>query len=236
MISVIVPVYNEKENIKELHSRIVKAMNGHGDIYEIIFVDDGSGDGTLEIMKTLKPLKIVSFQRNYGNTPALDAGIQHAKGDVLAFLDADLQNDPAEIPILLNQLKNGYDVVAGWRKNRKDPLGRRLFSWFANKAVRLILGSPLNDHGCALKVYKSRFIKDFRLWGSAQVFLPAVAKERGARIAEVAVSHSLRKAGSSKIKISKMLRAGLDLLQVKFKLYRHAHNRPLYFIREIIEN
>ncbi len=234
MISIIVPVYNEEENIKELHVRIVKAMNGYKDSYEIIFVDDGSNDRTLELMRTLSPLKIISFQGNYGNTIALDAGIQHANGDVLVFLDADLQNDPAEIPLLLNKLRNGYDVVVGWRKNRKDSFKRKLFSWFANKMARFVLGSQIRAHGCALKAYRSRFIKDFRLWGSVQVFLPIIAKKRGARICEVIVNHYPRQAGSSKIKFSKMLRAGFDLLRIKFGLYSDNSVKSSYVIREII--
>lgn len=236
MISVIVPVYNEEENIGKLHSRIVEAMNGQKDFYEIIFVDDGSKDRSLEAMKSLKPLKIISFPRNYGNTMALDAGIQHAKGDILAFLDADLQNDPAEIPFLLDKLKSGCDVVAGWRKNRQDSLKRILFSKLANRAVRFFLGSKIRDHGCALKVYRSRFIKDFRLWGSAQVFLPVIAERRGARICEVVVSHHPRQSGFSKIKFSKMLRAGLDLLIIKFGLYPKNPEKQPYVIQKIIEN
>jgi len=236
MISVIVPVYNEAATVKELHQRIVKALNQQSESYEIVFVNDGSTDGTLDIMKTLRPLKIVSLQRNYSNTPALDAGIQNAKGDILAFLDADLQNDPAEIPLLLNQLKNGCDVVVGWRKNRKDPLSRRLFSWFANKMARFVLGSQIRDQGCALKVYKSRFIKDFRLWGAAQIFLPVIAKKRGARICEVPVGHYPRKAGFSKIKPSKILISGIDLFIIKFGLYRWKKYKSSYVVREVIEN
>ncbi len=216
MISVIVPIYNEEKTIAELHRRIVGAMEGQGLPYEIIFIDDGSTDNTREIMKTLRPLKAVFLQKNYGESPALDVGIQETKGDVIVFSDADLQNDPTEIPKMLKKIDEGYDVVVGWRKERKDHWTRRFFSHFANRILDYISGMDIHDFGCGLKVYRSIFIKDFRLFGHAQVFLPAVAKERGAKIYEMEVSHFPRQSGGSKVKISHILKGGFDLLSVAF--------------------
>lgn len=227
MISIIVPIFNEEQTVGKLHWAIVDAMKRQSDRYEIIFVNDGSSDRTYEIAKHLKPLKLISLQRNYGETPALDVGIQEASGDIIVFLDADLQNDPADIPLLLKKIEEGYDVVAGWRKSRKDDWTRILFSHIANSIVSFILGVHLHDFGCGLKAYRAKFIKDFRLWGGAQVFLPAIAKERGARICEVQISHRPREFGSSKIRILNMLTAGFDLLSIAF--FVKYFSKPLRF-------
>jgi glycosyltransferase involved in cell wall biosynthesis len=227
MISVIVPIFNEEGTARQLHGRIVDAMNKQPASYEIIFVNDGSTDGTLGAISDLRPLKIVSLQRNYGQTPALDVGIQEARGDILVFLDADLQNDPAEILGLLQKLSTGCDVVVGRRQNRKDVRSRILFSYVANRIARFVLGVQIHDFGCGLKVYRSKFIKDFRLWGDVQVFLPAIAKERGAIICEVPISSYARTAGISKIKITNMIRGGFDLLSIMF--FVKYFSRPLRF-------
>lgn len=216
MISIIVPIYNEEETIAELHRRMVQAMAGQIAPYEIVFVDDGSTDKTREIMKTLRPLKAVFLQKNYGETPALEMGVQAAKGDIIVFSDADLQDDPAEIPKMLKKINEGYDVVVGWRKDRKDYWARRLFSYLANRVLNYISGMDIHDFGCGLKVYRSIFIKDFILFGHAQVFLPAVAKEKGAKIYEMEVRHSSRQSGDSKFNISHMLKGIFDLLSVVF--------------------
>ena len=227
MISIVVPVFNEERIIRKLHKRIVKVMQRQKYPYEIIFVDDGSQDGTWLKMSKLRPLKGILLQKNYGQTAALDVGIQKAKGNVIVLLDADLQNDPAEIMLLLKKIDSGYDVVVGWRQKRKDPWKRIFFSRLANTFARLILGLKIHDFGCGLKAYRSQFIKGFRLWGEAQVFLPAVAKERGAKICEIPVTHYLREIGTSKIKISKLIRGAFDLISVAF--FVKYFSKPLRF-------
>ena|SRR3989338_10511514 len=226
-ISVVAPVYNEEGNIRELHERLVAVLEAQSCDYEIVFVNDGSTDGTYEITKQLRPLKLINLQRNYGETPAFDTGIHHATGDIIVFIDADLQDDPAEIPLLLREMHNGYDVVVGWRQKRKDVWSRKVFSKVANAFVRHILGLHIHDYGCGLKAYRSRFIKDFRLWGDTQVFLPVVAKMRGARICEVPVTNCFRKTGSSKIHIANMIRGGFDLLGMAF--YIRYFSNPFRF-------
>lgn len=216
MVSIIVPVFNEEKTVRELHQRIVATMAGWNDDYEIIFVNDGSTDNTYQEIKKLTPLRIVSLQRNYGETPALDVGIQTARGDIVVFLDADLQNDPADILILLQEIEAGYDVAIGWRQKRQDHWSRVIFSYFANKVSGSVLGLKIHDFGCGLKAYRSSFIKDFRLFGNSQVFLPAIAKARGARIHEVAITHYPRESGSSKMSLSHMVKTGFDLLSITF--------------------
>ena len=226
-VSVVVPVYNEQETVRELHTRIVETMRKQPYPFEVIFVNDGSTDNTLAVASALHPLTIVTLQRNYGETPALDVGIQKAIGDIIILLDADLQDDPSGIHLFLEKLSEGYDVVVGWRQNRNDHWSRVIFSKFANIIVRRALKLHIHDYGCGLKAYRSKFIKDFRLWGDAQVFLPAVAVQRGARICEVPISHHARPAGASKIKIANMVRGVFDLLGMTFFI-RYFSN-PLRF-------
>lgn len=216
MISVIIPVYNEEGTVQELHQRITEVFSRQSEEYEIIFINDGSIDATLTIIKTLRPVKWIALQKNYGATPALNMGIQAAQGETIVFLDADLQNDPSDIPLFLQKLREGNDVVMGWRKKRYDAWNRLIFSRLSNFLVRLVLNVKIHDFGCGIKVFRSRFIKEFYLWGDMQIFLVAVAKERGAVISEVEVSHNPRRFGVSKIKISRMIRAVFDLLAVKF--------------------
>jgi len=227
MISVIVPIFNEEKTVTELYRRIFDVMKSQKEQYEIIFVNDCSRDKTKEIASKFRPLKLVSLQRNYGQTAAIDMGIYTSRGDIIVLLDADLQNDPAEILTLLKKMDEGFDVVIGLRKNRKDTLSRMLFSSFANWCARLILGVSVHDLGCGLKAYKSKFIKDFRLRGESQVFLVAVAKERGAKITEVPVTYHYRQAGVSKIRISKMIKGIFDFLSVAF--FVKYFSKPLRF-------
>ncbi len=217
-ISVVVPVYNEEAMVGELHRKILAALNRQPEPYEIIFVNDGSTDGTEKTMAELKPLKVVALQKNCGQTAAIDAGIRRSKGEIIALLDADLQNDPEDLLRLLEKLSEGNDVVVGWRKERKDTLSRLLFSKIANAVARHFFSLPLHDFGCGLKVYRSRFIRGFHLWGQAQVFLPAAAKERGAKVCEMPVRHNLRKAGPSKISILKMMRGSFNVMRVGFSV------------------
>lgn len=227
MLSVVVPVFNEEETVVKLHHSIFSVLRDRKESFEIIFVDDGSSDGTAAAAAELFPLTLISLERNYGQTAAIDVGITAAKGDRIVLLDADLQNDPAEIPLFLEKLDRGFDAVLGLRMNRKDAFHRMLFSWFANWAARLLLGVTVRDFGCGLKAYKAKFIKGFRLWGESQVFLVAVAKERGARIAEVPVTFHPRHSGASKIRVIKMLKGAFDLLSVAF--FVRYFSRPLRF-------
>lgn len=240
MVSIIVPIFNEEKTISELHKRIVEVMGKLSYQYEIIFINDDSTDRTEEIAKDLKPLKFISLLKNYGQTPTLNIGIQEAAGDVIILLDADLQNRPEDIPLLLKKITDGCDVVVGWRQQRKDKLSRILFSRYANSIARLLLGLKVHDFGCGLKAYRSKFIKNFHLWGQIQVFLPAIARARGAKICEVPVFHEVRKAGISKIKIFSMIRGGFGLLQIAFisrfwKSYKDEGPAP-YVIKSIKEN
>ena len=227
MISIVVPMYNEARMVRELHRRIVMAMAKTTHAYEIIFVNDGSTDETEKETEGLCPVKVISLQRNYGETPALDVGIQEAKGDILVLLDADLQHDPADIPRLLSELSEDVDVIIGWRQVRHDHWTRVAFSYFANSVSRAVLGVDVHDFGSGLKIYRSKFIKDFRLWGDAQVFLPAVAKEKGARIKEIPIQHYVRQAGMSKIRIANMIKGGFDLLSIAF--FVKYFQKPLRF-------
>ena len=231
--------------VKELHQRICDVMNRQPDPFEIIFVNDGSTDGTEEELASLAPLKVIHLERNCGQTPALDVGIREAKGDIIVLIDADFQNDPNDILPMLKKFSEGYDVVVGWRKERKDATSRLIFSKIANTMAGYFFDLSIHDFGCGLKAYRSRFIRDFYLWGQAQVFLPAVAKERGAKICEIPVRHNLRQAGSSKIPISKMMRGSFNLLSVGFfvkylkkplSTYYEMVRHPPYPIRSINNN
>ncbi|MDP3727678.1 MAG: glycosyltransferase family 2 protein, partial [bacterium] len=215
-LSIVVPVYNEEHTVEELHRRIVAAAEKVSDSFEIIFVNNRSSDQTERIARRLRPLRLIMLQKNSGITAAIDTGIAAARGETIVLLDADLQNDPAEIPLLLEKMREGYDVVIGYRTNRRDPIHRMLFSRFANFCARRVLGLPIHDFGCGLKAYRSKFIKHFRLLGETHVFLAAVAKERGARIGEIPVSFHPRRAGASKIRIWNMVKGAFDLLSVAF--------------------
>ncbi len=227
MISVIVPLYNEEKNIEPLHRAIKIRLEALGEPFEIIFVDDGSTDGTFEKMKSLKPLKALRFARNFGQTSAMDAGFNAAQGSLIITMDGDQQNDPSDIPALLAKLREGYDVVSGWRVDRKDPLGRRILSSFANWLTRTMTGLDLHDHACALKGYRKEVFKDVHLYGEMHVFLPAYLYGRGAKVSEVPVKHHPRTEGISKHSIFKALKDLSDLVTVHF-LSRYM-NRPLLF-------
>lgn len=227
MISIIFPAYNEEENVEELHRRIVDAMNSHWDTYEIIAIENGSTDKTLERLKKLTPLKIIVFPRNFNQTGALDAGIHSAQGDTIITMDADLQNDPADIPLLLKKMEEGYDCVAGWRQERHDSVGRWFLSKLANWLTRRVTGLKLHDFACALKAFKKEFMQDVHLYGEMHVFLPAILHARGAKITEIPVRHHERKHGVSKHYFMKAVKDIADLFTVKF-LFTYAA-RPLIF-------
>lgn len=222
-LSVIIPVFNEEANIRPLYSQLKQTLEGLGKRYEIIIVDDGSTDGSLEVLRELckedGSLKVVRLRRNFGQTPAFSAGFDEASGDVVVTLDADLQNDPADIPLLLAKAEEGYDVVSGWRKNRKDPLLTRRFpSMVANALISQVTGVKLHDYGCSLKAYRREVVKNVDLYGELHRFIPALASWMGISLAEVAVTHHPRRYGKSKYGLSRTPRVILDLLTVRFLL------------------
>jgi len=220
-LSVIIPVYNEEENVEPLIHEIVRVLQPLAKNYEIVVVDDGSNDGTFSALSRLRDhsefLKVVRLKRNFGQTAALAAGLAHARGEIMVMMDGDAQNDPADIPALLAKLHEGYDLVAGWRFNRKDAfLSRRLPSVVANRLISSTTQVKLHDYGCTLKAMRKDVAKDLRLYGEMHRFIPAIAYERGARIAELKVHHRPRLRGKSKYTLTRTLRVALDLLTVKF--------------------
>ena len=220
-VSVILPVFDEVEALPELITSIATVLDEIGLRSEIIAVDDGSTDGSfaklLELRKTEPRLRIVQLARNYGQTAALAAGIEHAAGEVLVSMDADLQNDPRDIPRLLAALTDDVDVVNGWRKDRQDPwLSRRLPSQFANRLISTVTGTRLHDYGCTLRVMRASFAKGLALYGEMHRFIPALAADLGARVVELPVTHHPRRTGKSKYGIGRTVRVVLDLLTVKF--------------------
>lgn len=227
MISVVFPAYNEEANVAELHRRLVAALTAFNEPFEIVAVNNASKDHTREELLKLKPLKLVSLAYNIGQTAGLDAGIRNATGDIVVTIDADLQNDPADIPMMVRKLREGYDVVVGWRKDRHDNAARKVFSRFANWVTRRIAGLSIHDYGCALRVFKRADIEDIRLYGVMHVFMPVILASRGARIAEVVTTHHERRAGTTKYTFSNMATNIADLLTIKF-LYNYA-KRPLVF-------
>lgn len=219
-ISVVIPVYNEEENIPVLHEKLSSVLDRLGYEYEIIYVDDGSSDRTLEILESLQKkdrhVVVLSLRRNFGQTAAFAAGFDFARGDVIITMDADLQNDPEDIPKLLELIKE-YDLVSGWRKERKDPFfSRRLPSMIANWLISKVTGVRLHDYGCSLKAYRKDIVKNLRLYGEMHRFIPAVASWYGVRVAEIPVKHHPRFKGRSKYGISRTFKVLLDLVTVKF--------------------
>lgn len=216
MISIVFPAYNEEENVARLHGRLVSVMESLNVPYEIIAVDNGSTDQTFKKLTHLSPIKIVVIKKNVGQTAGLDAGFNEARGDIIVTLDADLQNDPEDIPLLINKLDEGYDVVSGWRSNRKDSFGRRLLSRAANRLTGWITGLYLHDSACALKAYRKSELVNLNLYGEMHVFLPAILHAQGSRVAEVEVRHHDRVEGKSKHNFLKAVKDIGDLLVIKF--------------------
>jgi len=232
-LSLVIPVYNEAENLELLHQAIHTALDGMSEHrWEVVYVDDGSRDGSQEILEALaeqdpQHAVVVEFRRNFGQTAAIAAGIDHAQGEVIILLDADLQNDPADIPMMIEQLNQGYDVVSGWRVNRQDKfLTRILPSQTANWLISTVTGVHLHDYGCTLKAYRREVLTDFRLYGEMHRFIPAYASSVGARIIEVPVHHHPRRFGKSKYGLMRTIKVVLDLFTVKF-LISYA-NKPIY--------
>jgi glycosyltransferase involved in cell wall biosynthesis len=219
-LSIVVPVYNEEENISLLNQRIHDACEPLSQPYEIVFVDDGSRDGTFNALTAIHEqdsrVKVVRFRKNYGQTAAMAAGFEYARGETIISMDGDLQNDPADIPRLLTKLEEGYDVVCGWRKNRQDKLiSRRFPSIIANWIIGRVTGVRIHDNGCSLKAYRASMIKNVALYGEAHRFIPAMSTLTGARISEIVVNHHARRFGQSKYGIGRVWRVMLDIITVK---------------------
>jgi len=220
-VSVVVPLYNEGPNVARLYGELRELADRDPRIAEIILVDDGSTDGTADTLRDLcrddPRVVVVELRRNFGQTAALSAGFDLATGEVICPMDGDLQNDPADIPRLLEKIEEGFDVVSGWRRERKDPwLTRRLPSWFANRLISKITGVRLHDYGCALKAYRREVVQGVRLYGEMHRFIPSLASWMGVRVTEVPVRHRPRVAGRSKYGLSRIWRVLLDLINVKF--------------------
>lgn len=231
-VSVVIPVFNEEDNIEQLFEETSAVLKTLHDEWEILFIDDGSTDRSLERLVSLRDresrVKIISFRKNFGQTAALSAGFDHASGETVITMDADLQNDPADIPVMLDKIKEGYDLVSGWRYDRKDKwFSRRLPSMLANRLISWATDVKLNDYGCTLKAIRKEVVKNITLYGELHRFIPAVASWMGVRIAEVKVNHRPRVAGQSKYGISRVFRVLLDLITVKFLL--SYSGRPIQF-------
>ncbi|MFA5044223.1 MAG: glycosyltransferase family 2 protein, partial [Kiritimatiellia bacterium] len=222
-VSVIVPVYNEVENVERLCAKLHASLARIGRAYELILVDDGSRDGTWEKLKEqaarIPHLRLIRLRRNFGQTAAMSAGMHQAKGEIMVTLDADLQNDPDDIPLLLERMDRGFDVVSGWRKDRKDPfINRRLPSIIANALISRVTGVPIHDFGCTLKAYRREVLENVELYGEMHRFIPALASWVGGSVDEVVVRHYPREFGKSKYGLSRIVRVVLDLFTVSFLL------------------
>ena len=230
-ISVILPVYNEEKNIDILYNEIIISLKQINRNYEIIFINDGSKDNSylklLELSKKDKRIKIIKFRKNFGQTAAMDAGFKNASGDVIISLDSDLQNDPSDFRTLLNKLEQGYDVVSGWRKSRKDSFSKTIISFFANKFRRLVTKEKIHDSGCSLKAYRSECLKNLNLYGEMHRYITTLLAFKGYKITEVIVNHRSRKFGKTKYKIARVMNGLLDLLFIKF--WNDYSARPIHF-------
>ncbi len=231
-LSIVVPVYNEEENIPLLYQALVEAMRQAPCCWEVVLVDDGSKDGSLEQLEKVaaadpEHVRVVALRRNFGQTAAIAAGIDHTCGEIIVLLDADLQNDPADIPQMVCKIQEGYDVVSGWRVNRQDAfLTRTLPSNIANWLISAVTGVHLHDYGCTLKAYRREVITGFRLYGEMHRFIPVYANQVGARLLEMPVRHHARRFGKAKYGLERTLKVVLDLFTVKF-LVAYA-NKPIY--------
>jgi glycosyltransferase involved in cell wall biosynthesis len=231
LVSIIIPIFNEEENIASLVDNISEALKRQAFTYEVLFINDGSTDSSGQILEQLadtnKQLKLIQLRRNYGQTAAIMAGFDFASGHIIVPMDADLQNDPRDIPKLVEKIKEGYDVCSGWRKERKDSLlKRKLPSWIANRLISRFCGVRLHDYGCSLKAYKREIIKDIKLYGEMHRFIPVYAKWIGASITEIPVNHFSRKSGRSKYGMERTFKVLLDLLFIMF--FTILSSKPIY--------
>jgi len=222
-VSIVVPLFNEEENISEVYSGLTRVMLSTGKDYEIIFVDDGSSDGTFGLLNAIQHedvhVWVIQLRRNFGQAAAFSAGFDVAHGEVIVTMDGDLQNDPEDVPLLLGKLAEGYDIVSGWRVNRKDLfLTRRLPSIAANALISKVTGIKLHDYGCSLKAYRQEVVENIKLYGELHRFIPAIASWMGIKVAEIPVNHFPRKHGRSNYGLGRILKVFLDLITVKFLL------------------
>lgn len=231
-LSLVIPVYNEQDNLALLFDAIYQTMKSLGKTWEVILVDDGSYDRSLSILQEYAAkdpghVRVISFRRNFGQTAAIAAGLDYSKGEIIVLLDADMQNDPADIPMLLTKLDEGYDLVSGWRRNRKDNAVTRNFpSMIANWLISRVTGVHLHDYGCTLKAYRRDVLEGFRLYGEMHRFIPVFANSVGARITEVVVNHHPRKFGRTKYGLERTAKVVLDLFTVKFLV--SYSSKPIY--------
>lgn len=230
-LSIIVPVYNEQENLPLLYQAVIQAVQPLQRTWELVLVDDGSRDGSVKVLEELaacdpEHVRVVELRRNFGQTAAIAAGIDHSCGEIVVLMDADLQNDPADIPMMLAKLDEGYDLVSGWRKHRQDNISRTLPSHFANHLISWATGVHLHDYGCTLKAYRREVITGYRLYGEMHRFIPVYANAVGARMVEMPVNHHPRRLGKSKYGLERTLKVILDLLTVKF--LQSFANKPIY--------
>lgn len=234
-LSIIIPVFNEKESISELFFKIKKVLSRLNKSSEVIFVDDGSTDKTFEVLAELgkkeKTLKALRFKRNFGKSAALSAGFEQAKGEVIVTMDGDLQDDPEEIPNFLEKIKEGYDLVVGWKAERKDPWRKKIVSKIFNLLTAWLTGVKIHDFNCCFKIFKRRVVKDLRLHGELHRYIPALVHWQGYQIAEIKVKHHPRKYGRSKYGFTRLFKGFLDLLTVKFLLTYL--NKPIHFFGQI---
>lgn len=225
-LSIVAPVYNEEGNVRELHAKIVEACQKLGKTFEIIFVDDGSKDGTVKDCEGLSPLTLIKFRKNFGQTAAMDAGFKQAQGEIIVTMDSDLQNDPADIPLLLEEMEKGFDVVSGWRYQRKDTLSKHLASRAANLLRKVLINDTIHDSGCSLKAYKKECFKDVDLFGEMHRFIPAILELQGYKVGEVKVTHHPRVHGVTKYNWKRGMKGIVDMISVWF--WRKYSNRPLH--------
>ncbi|MEE8583242.1 MAG: glycosyltransferase family 2 protein [Acidobacteriota bacterium] len=230
MISIVVPFYNEKGSLSQLYAELVRELELRTPDFEILFVDDGSSDGSVEVLESLQRgdgrIRVVRFRRNFGKSAALSAGFRHCRGEVIITLDADLQDRPHEIRKLLDRLEEGYDLVSGWRYRRRDPWGKRLASFIFNKVTALMTGLNIHDINCGLKAYRRQVIEEIRVYGEMHRYIPVLASYRGFRVGEVEVEHSPRRHGRSKYGAARMFGGFFDLLTV-ILLTRYS-SKPLH--------
>lgn len=230
--SMIIPVYNEQENISILYQKLISILNKLQDKSEIIFIDDGSTDKTLEEIKKIiqidKRVRCISLRKNFGQTPAINAGFDHAEGEIIITMDGDLQNDPEDIPKLIEKINEGYDVVSGWRYKRKDPrITKKIPSKISNSLARKLTGLTLHDFGCTLKAYRKSSLQDIKLYGEMHRYLPAILHWQGYKVTEIKVTHHPRTRGKTKYGSGRLFKGLFDL--VNFKFWSGYSTRPMYF-------
>ncbi|MBO6782911.1 MAG: glycosyltransferase family 2 protein [Alphaproteobacteria bacterium] len=229
-LSVVIPLYNEADNLRPLHDALAQALPKTSRTFEIILVNDGSRDGSEELLAEIaasdQTVRVLNLRRNFGQTAAIMAGLDHARGNIIVPLDGDLQNDPEDIPALLDKLEEGYDVVSGWRKNRQDDNRRSFVSRVANRIISMISGVHLHDYGCTLKAYRREVIEGVRLYGEMHRFVPIYATWQGGRVTEIVVNHRPRTAGKSKYGFNRIFKVVFDLMVVQF-LMRY-DTKPIY--------